>query len=185
MIFNMPVLVINLILFQIGWFACVLGGAYSIPWFGTAMASMIVSYHLYKSSQPDRELLLIILAVIIGAIWDSLLVWMQVLSYASGMWSENLAPHWIIALWALFATTLNVSLNWLKGRWLIAAISGAIAGPLAYYAGHRLGAVFFSDTSVALVYLGAGWAVFVPLLLWLAQRLDGYDHLPNHQGVET
>jgi hypothetical protein len=183
MMLKMPVLLTNFILFQIGWFACVLGGANSLPWLGTLIACMIVTYHVYRSNQPDRELLLIVLAIIIGLVWDSLLVWMQLLSYASGMWSENLAPHWIIALWALFATTLNVSLNWLKGRWVIAVISGAIAGPLAYYAGHRLGAVFFSDTSTALLYLGAGWAVFVPVLVWLAQRLDGYDHLPNHQRV--
>ncbi len=181
----MSMLIINFILFQVGWFACVLGAAYSLPWVGTVTVGLIVIFHISLSGKADRELLLILMAVLIGASWDSLLVWLQLLSYTSGMWSQNLAPHWIIALWALFATTLNVSLHWLKGRWLIATISGAIAGPLAYYAGHRLGAVIFSDAEVALMLLAIGWAVFVPMLLWFAQRLDGYTHLPNHRGAGT
>lgn len=180
----MKMTLINFVLFQIGWFACVLGSAYSYPWLGTSIAILIISYHVLLSKFPAREIWLIIFAILIGGIWDSLLVWMQLISYNNGMWSQNLAPHWIIALWALFATTLNVSLRWMKGKWLIAVIAGAIAGPLAYYAGHRLGAVYFSDTSTALIYLGVGWAVFMPLLLLVSQRLDGYAHLSKPQRIE-
>lgn len=167
----------NFILFQIGWFACVLGSTYSYPWLGTLIAALIVMLHVYRSKFPELEVWLIIAAIFVGAIWDSFLVWMQLISYNNGMLSENLAPYWIIALWALFATTLNVSLRWMKGRWIIAAVSGAVAGPLAYYAGHRLGAVNFTDMNMALLYLAIGWSFFVPLLLFLAKRLDGYVHL--------
>jgi hypothetical protein len=56
-----------------------------------------------------------------------------------------LAPVWIIAMWAGFATLLHVALRWLlPHRWL-AALLGAVGGPLAYYAGMRLGAVNFPD----------------------------------------
>lgn len=173
----------NFLLFQIGWFACVLGSVYSFPWLGTLTATLIVGYHIYRSQYPEREIWLVIVAIIIGGSWDSLLVWMQLISYNNGMWSANLAPHWIIALWALFATTLNVSLRWMKGRWLIAVLSGLIAGPLAYYAGHRLGAVNFSDISTALAALAIGWSVFMPLLLMLSQRLDGYSYLSEPRKV--
>jgi hypothetical protein len=177
--------VTNFVLFQIGWFACVLGSAYSYPWLGTLTAILIVTYHVLRSKYQGQEFMLIILAIAIGGSWDSFLVWVQWIDYNNGMWSENLAPHWIVALWALFATTLNVSLRWMKGRWLIAVLSGALAGPLAYYAGYRLGAVNFPDMITALFALGIGWAVFMPLLLLLSQRLDGYSYLSEPQKVTT
>jgi hypothetical protein len=76
----------------------------------------------------------------------------------------------------LFATTLNVSLRWLKGRWVLAALLGGSAGPLSFYAGHRLGGVAFADPVYSLTVLGLGWAVLMPLLLWLGGRLDGLGH---------
>jgi len=179
----MSLKLINFILFQIGWFACVVGSAYSFPWQGTVVAIMIVVFHIFKSRNPFLEFSLVFCAILIGAAWDSLLVWMQLLTYTSGMWSPVIAPYWIIALWALFATTLNVSLRWMKGRWLIAAIAGAIAGPLAYYGGFKLGAVNFIDMDYALLLLGIGWALFTPILFLLAQRFDGYAYLSRPERV--
>ena len=80
-------------------------------------------------------------------------------------------------MWGVFATTLNLSLRWLKGRWFIAILSGAIAGPLAYYAGARLGGVVFTEQMTALIALSLGWAVLMPLLMALSQRLDGFPNL--------
>ncbi len=37
-------------------------------------------------------------------------------------------PPWILALWALFASTLNASLGWLQDRLLLAAVLGALSG---------------------------------------------------------
>ena len=165
----------NFIFFQAGWLACVLGGANSQPWIGTLSAVVIVGYHLLRANAPRMELTLIIITVLLGAAWDSLLVWLNWISYTSGMWSPDFAPHWILALWALFATTLNVSLRWMKSHLWLAMASGAIAGPLAYYAGNRLGAVQFTDPTTALVALAVGWAVMMPLLLVLSRHINGYQ----------
>ena len=80
----------------------------------------------------------------------------------------------MIALWAVFATTLNVSLRLLHNRHVVAAVLGAVAAPLAYYAGSRLGAVEFVNVGTALLVIGAGWVVLMPVLVSLAARLDGY-----------
>jgi len=96
------------------------------------------------------------------------------LGYTSGIVINNTAPYWIIVMWGLFATTLNVSLRWLKNRTMLAAFVGAIAGPLAYYGGQKLGAVQFLDTEFAFIALALGWAVFTPLLMILSNNLDGY-----------
>jgi NAD(P)-dependent dehydrogenase (short-subunit alcohol dehydrogenase family) len=36
---------------------------------------------------------------------------------------------------------VNGSLSWLRGRYWLGAFLGALGGPVAYYSGHRLGAV--------------------------------------------
>ena len=173
----MSPILINFIAFQAGWFACVLGGAHQLPWFGTLLVSVIIAFHLSRASQPRAELLLIMLAIAIGSVWDSFLVWRGWLEYPSGTLIANTAPHWILAMWGVFATTLNLSLRWLKGRWFIALVSGAIAGPLAYYAGARLGGVVFTEQTTALVALSVGWAVLMPLLMALSQRFDGFPNM--------
>lgn len=165
----------NFIFFQAGWLACVLSGANSEPWIGTLAALVIVGYHLLLADSPHKELSLILITVSLGAVWDSLLVWLDWISYTSGMWSPELAPHWILALWAIFATTLNVSLRWLKNYLWLAMVCGAIAGPMAYYAGSRLGAIQFTEMTTALMALSVGWAVIMPLLLVLSRHLNGYE----------
>ena len=164
----------NIVLFQIGWFACVLSGAAQRPWIGALIATMIVLVHLLRAEVREAELKLVLIAVLIGAVWDSILVWQEWLQYSSGILVPNTAPYWIVLMWALFATILNVSLRWLRGRWLIAALAGAVGGPLAYYGGHRLGALQFGNEGVALMALAIGWAILTPVLMVLAARFDGY-----------
>ncbi|EGV16062.1 DUF2878 domain-containing protein [Thiocapsa marina] len=166
-------LAVNLIAFQIAWFACVLGGAHGWPWLGVGVAALVVALHLRLSDAPRREAMLLVLVGVIGAVWDGFLVRFGFLEYPSGMLLPWLAPVWIIAMWVAFATTLNVALSWLKGRWTLAVVLGAIGGPLAFYGGHKLGAVAFPDTVVAMAVLAGGWSFLMPLSAWLAQRFDG------------
>jgi hypothetical protein len=165
--------ILNFAAFQIGWFACVLGGAYGLPWVGPVVVGLAIALHLQRAHEPASEILLIVCVGVIGAVWDSLLVAYAGLNYTSGTLISNTAPYWIVAMWMLFATTLNVSLRWLKQRWLLGALFGAVGGPLAYYAGARLGALTFAERDLAMAALAFGWAVLVPLLMALSNRFDG------------
>jgi hypothetical protein len=64
-------------------------------------------------------------------------------------------------------------MGWLKGRPLLAAGLGAVAGPASYVAGQKLGGIVFLEFVPAIGALAIGWAVFMPLLLSLAERFDG------------
>ncbi len=164
---------LNIAAFQIGWFACVVGGARGMPWVGTAIAIALVTIHLYLAPQPRHQALLILCAAVLGFVADTLLIRGGWLEFTSGMLVPGTAPHWIVALWMIFATTLNVSLNWLKNRWLLAVGFGAIGGPLAYYAGAKLGAVTLLNPVTALVAVGVAWALAMPVLLRVADRFNG------------
>ncbi len=164
---------VNFAAFQVGWFSSVLGGAKQLPWAGPLAVLAIVALHLYRSDKPQAELKLVLACGVIGTVFDSVLVAANWVGYPSGMFSSVMAPYWIIAMWMLFATTLNVSMGWMKGRPLLAAVMGLVAGPLTYIAGHKLGGIEFANQTAALVALGLGWAVIMPALMKLAAHLDG------------
>ena len=163
-------IVINIILFQIGWFACVLSAANNHPLVGASISLFIIISHVLLSREYKQEIIIIVIAMVIGLFLDSFIISAGWITYTSGMLSDFIAPYWIVLMWALFATTLNYSLSWLRNKLLISAVFGAIAGPLAYYAGMKLGAVEFVNENNALISLSIGWAICTPLLLKLASN---------------
>ncbi|WPL17158.1 hypothetical protein Thiowin_02150 [Thiorhodovibrio winogradskyi] len=165
---------INFVVFQIAWLLCVIAGARDQPMLALLVMIIAVGVHLVRAPRPLPEFLLILLAAWFGALWDGALAGFGWLSYPSGQFATWLAPHWLIGLWVLFATLLNVSLRWLKGRYALAAGLGAIGGPLAFLAGEQLGGVSFPDPVIALPAIAIGWFFAAPFLVWLAMRLDGY-----------
>lgn len=164
---------INFLLFQAGWFATVLGAANGQPWMGPVVVLAIVALHLRAARRPAVEARLVAGAVLLGLAADSLLLATGWIAYPNGGWIPGVAPYWIVSLWALFATTLNVSMRWLSGRAALAALFGAVGGPLSYLAGARLGAMSFVETAPAVAALAVVWAVAMPLLMKLASRFDG------------
>jgi hypothetical protein len=164
--------------FQLAWFACVLAAAEGRALLATLAVAIVVCVHLWLAPRRGPEAMLILVVTSIGLIWDSLLVSLGLLSYAAGNFVDGVAPVWIIAMWALFATSLNLSMGWLKGRAWLAALVGALGGPLAYWAGERLGGVQMPDPVLALGTQAIGWAVIMPLLTLLATRMNGFEPAP-------
>lgn len=170
-----PSIVGNLILFQVGWFACVMAAAGARPWIGIAVAAAVAGWHVARTPRPGPELGMIAIVAVIGLVFDSMLAASGWLSYASPPAVAFVAPAWIVALWVCFATTLNVGLRWLHRRPLAAAALGGIGGPLAYLGGEALGGVTLTPPAVAA--LAAGWALVMPVLVNIAVRMDGWQSL--------
>jgi hypothetical protein len=166
-------LIINIVAFQAGWFACALGATHGLPWLGTLAVLLIAAWHLYTAAQPAREARLLAAVLLIGLVFDSLLCWQGLITFHNGQPLPPLSAHWMVALWVLFATALNVSMRWLRGRWWLAAAFGAVGGPMSYLAGAKLGALALSDSALTLPAIGVGWALLMPLLVALAIRFDG------------
>ena len=171
----MMTLLVNFVAFQIGWFAAVLGAANGVPWAGPLVIAVVIALHLATVRRPSAELTLILLCGLIGAVMDSVLVALGLVTYPAGLIWPNTAPYWIVAMWMLFATTLNISLGWLKPRKLVGAVFGLVGGPLAYYTGFKLGGIQFGNFELAMAALALGWAAVVPLLLVLAERYNGVE----------
>jgi hypothetical protein len=164
---------LNFVLFQLGWFACVLGGAYQMPLAGSLAALVIIAIYLTMVDTSFSEIKLLSVALIIGLIFESALVSGGLAIYSSGQLIDNMAPVWMILMWPLFATTINQSMGWMKNLHITAVVlAGAIAAPLAYYAGFKLGAVEFPDITASLAVISLSWAVLLPILLSAAKSFS-------------
>lgn len=179
------------LLYQGGWFACAYSELLGVPWLGpAAMAGFL--WVMCLNNSPRTILSLAMVGGLIGMTLDSLLVWGQVLQFhrmqQPGSWSPylGLAPLWMVALWSGFATLLETSLRWMRGRYLLSVVFGAVGGPFAYAAGERMGALTLLSTSSPglappLLWVALEWAVAMPLLLWTADRLTDPGTQPPPQ----
>jgi Protein of unknown function (DUF2878) len=166
-------IIINFVLFQLGWFACVLGAAKNLPWLGVGVVLLIVAWHLCQAKQAKPEIVLLLIALLIGGLFDQAMLTSDLISYQAHGWANALVPLWILALWAVFVTILNVSLRWMRGRWLGMVLFGAVGGPLAYMGAEKLGAVTL-NMPLSYVALALGWATLTPILIYLSQKFDGF-----------
>lgn len=164
---------INAVAFKLAWLSAMTGGAKALPGLVIIGVFAAIAIHLWRAAEPRRELTLVVLTGLIGLAWDSVMVAAGWLVYPNGIIVPGLAPYWIIAIWMLFATTLNVTFRWLHGRLALAAVMGAFFGPMSYLAGAAAGAVELVEPLAALLALGMAWALLMPGLLLVARQLDG------------
>ena len=151
---------INYALYQIGWFACVLGGAWQRPWTGFVIAMILVGVHLALSVERSLEVAFVVLAATVGAIVELVQIEAGTYHFTSGALTDALPPPWLLAMWGQFATTFRYSLRPVITQPFRAALLGAVGGPLAFLAGERLSAVtLLPPLTHALLRLSISWAI--------------------------
>lgn len=152
----------NAILFQLGWFACVLGGnALALVW----TVPYLITHFTYISRLRGEWLFVIGLAAL-GITMDSL-------AMAAGLFSIPGAlpfPIWLACLWVMIGTFIPHGLSWLAGKPVLAIAFGAVGGCLSYYAGIRLGLAQTDNLPLALTFWAIQWGIIIPAALWVAQR---------------
>ena len=173
--------IINVVLYQIGWFSCVIGAAYGFPLSGALGALSLVALHLLLTDARKAEIQLILIACLLGVVIDSLQQAVGLFTFKTDPRWPLWLPLWVFVIWAQFATLFRFALHWLSGHYLLAALFGALGGPLAYWGGIRLGAADFGDSPwLTLMILALAWALVMPLLLWLRQKLASTEGLYRH-----
>jgi Protein of unknown function (DUF2878) len=164
--------IVNFVLFQLTWFSCVLGAANDLIWPGAVSFGGMVAWHLGPGNQAHGDWGLLLVAALLGLILDSLWIQLGIVTYETPLPSARLAPLWILLLWMSLALTLNHSLSWLLQKPGLAGALSAVASPVSYYAGERIGALTIHvDMWKATLILGLAWAACIPLLLRLARSM--------------
>ena len=171
----MLAIIANFALFQGAWFAAILGGATGQEFLGCLPALGAVILYLFLNKRRfGREVALLVGIGLLGAVFETALIAAGWIAYTGRAPDSILPPIWIFALWLAFATLPQGSLQWLRGRpWLQGAL-GAASGPLSYLAGVKLGAATLPDPpTTAILAIGVGWAIVLPLIFRLADWISG------------
>jgi len=171
----------NFLVFQLAWFAAILGAAHGVPAWGSAAVGAAIAWHVAVSARPSVEAKLVAFACLLGFAIETVSVQSGWLAYPSGQPDPHLPPYWLVGLWGLLAIALNVTLRWLKRKPLLAAALGAVLGPLSFVSGAHLGGARFIDAPAALALLACSWAIAMPVLMALSDRFDGVAVAPRKE----
>lgn len=162
--------VINLVVFQIAWFACILGAGFGLPWLGVVVVTLSAIGHLAFVRFDRAWMVLLLMAFTIGWGFDWLVLRSGAMGYPEHVRLLTAVPIWMPFMWVNLATTLHLSMAWLKRRYVIAVLFGFLGGPGAYFTGMKLDAVVLGDDLLrSLLIIGVEWAVAMPLLLVIAE----------------
>lgn len=163
--------VANFTLYHVAWFVAVVGAARGAMWSGPVAMAVVIAIHLALLPDRGRELRFLLCVGVLGSLADTGLAAVGATAYPTSAreWPMPWVPPWITALWIGFATLPRFSLAWLARRPWLAAVLGAVGGPLAYLGGVRLGAVAVGpDPALTWLALAGEYALALPLLVRLA-----------------
>ncbi len=156
--------VVNALLFQATWFACVIGGAQGQWQWGALGILALLGFSFWRNSLARDVALLSVLAVV-GFCLDSLWAATGVLDYGAqtNYWGAvALAPVWITLLWMGVGLTTRHSLKFLADRPALGALLAGGAAVPSYLGGQRLGAVVVPEwASLGIIALAWALAFFV------------------------
>jgi hypothetical protein len=169
--------IVNAILFQLCWVAFVGGAGRGCWWLGFVVLAPFALWQLKVSARPRADALLFAIAALLGFAVDSALAMSGVLSYATPVPWSQLAPVWIVGLWAGFGLTLNHSMAFLQTRPWLALLLGGLAGPFAYWVAARAWSAVALNGPMwrSMLALGVAWALITPALAKLARHLAQHE----------
>lgn len=165
--------------FQLVWLACALGAAEGRTTPGVVAAAVFVGAVLAAKKWAPAECLTILASGIMGLVAESALLSTGLVRFAAPWPHAQLAPAWMVTLWLSFGATLTTFATLLGHRFIAkAAVIGFVAGPLAYWAGARLGAIEIAGSwGPTYLAISVMWAVALPSLLMLRARIERYIQL--------
>ncbi|CAE6900523.1 conserved membrane protein of unknown function [Pseudomonas marincola] len=154
----MSKLLANALLFQLGWFTCILAG--NSLWL--LIVGAVLAIHLLWTSSWHAEGKLLISVFLAGSALDTFLLNLGLFQLPV---ESKVIPLWWALLWPLFASTLNHCLAWTAKPWWRASLLGALGGPLSYYAGVELAGIQMPHGEwPTLLLLAVIWAGVMPIL---------------------
>jgi hypothetical protein len=170
---------INFIQFQAVWFLCIFGAAHQFELMAILISAGIIAWALLTSEHRTHDYRMILIGAVLGIVIDSALISLNLITFTTSYWA-SVAPLWMTPIWIALALTLQSSMSWLSGRYLLAGVLGAISGPFAYWAGVRMGAGVFPDLMTAMICLSVIWLIITPALFYLSSLLKARHVYSNN-----
>jgi hypothetical protein len=156
--------------YELVWLCAVMGAGHGLAWPGVAAAGLFAGWRLAGSRCRRVELKVAGITVLLALALEWTWVTSGLIVYAAP-WPFASAPAWLIGLWLAFGLTVVPLFGYLHERPALAAILGALGGPLAYLGAARAHALRLPGPAWrGLLALALGWAIVMPTLTSLAGR---------------
>ena len=80
-------------------------------------------------------------------------------------------PVWLLCLWISVGTLFAHSLAFLRSRYILSALLGAIGPTMSYFAGAKLAGITLAEPMVfSLLMVAVIWSMVLPLGVWLCEK---------------
>ena len=158
----------NAILFQVVWFICLLAGS---TWALIATLLYLLLHDRYfMASRKEWRLLFAFL--FLGLVVDGTLFQIGIFSTNTEVLSSiKPPPAWLLCLWISVGTLFAHSLAFLRSRYVLSALLGAIGPTMSYFAGAKLAGITLADPMVfSLLIVAIIWSMVLPLGVWLCEK---------------
>ncbi len=154
--------VAGLLWFDLVWFCTVAGRN---DWLLVALPVVAVQIYL-SSTRLGFNWWLYLQLLVLGLLLETVVVVSGILDFTGGF-----LPLWLVALWFGFAAMVTTTLDWLAGRYVLAALIGIGSGPMTYAIGSRLGAAELQvDEYVMWLIYGLLWGLYMVIFAYLMKR---------------
>lgn len=154
------------VVWQLAWFAAVIYAGKGQPWVGLVATIPVVL--IAGWGRWPRALFLIAVSIAVGVATDAVLGLSGAANFPGGLLDGHLSPPWMWMLWIHLGLALDLCLAWLRLRWWLPVLFGALGAPGAYLGGVAFAALTAPAGSLILaVAVGLAYAIALPLLVRL------------------
>ncbi|MGB5996444.1 MAG: DUF2878 domain-containing protein [Marinomonas sp.] len=163
----------NAMMFQGVWFACVLGG--------NTLALIITSVYLFLHDHyfmnKRSEWRLVLLFFLLGVLIDGSFFHFGIFSSsADAQYFGNLPPIWLLCLWVSVATLFAHSLAFLRTRYYLSAMLGFIGPTCSYLAGVKLTGISLAEPWwLSLFAVALAWSLILPVGVYYCETWALYS----------
>lgn len=169
----MMFIIINALLYTIGWWLSVYWGAssyYTSAWLPSFVIVLGQLIYLYRVDPKAfyQDLFLVLYALMIGYVMEFVFTRLGLITYSDQPQTVTL---WILMLYPAFVLTFNHSMKWLNDKRVYPILLGMFS-PLVYLCGYKMGACLFpmGFWTMSLVVIPC-WCLFLHLMCNLNRRL--------------
>ena len=153
--------ILNIVLLNVLWFACVLGASNGLLWPAVACLFVLLMVTYIYEDINKKDFQVIVFSLLFGGIIDGFLHASGLLVYASPFHQLSyLPPVWILFLWIGFAASIKIGMKWFLDNPILGVLVMTIGSPLSYFSASKLGAVQFGNMPDAMIVIALGWMLY-------------------------
>lgn len=156
-----------IIWFYLGWFGCIYFGQWQISNWSFVFPFLPMIYLYLSKLISTRQLVFLFASSLLGIGFDSAAYFFQLIQFPNQ--TATMIPTWLMAIWFLFATVFPLSHRVFKAKLILAAILGAVFGPLSYYSGEAFQALAFKSNQAIFIY-AIFWGIYFPMMHYFYRK---------------